>query len=224
METTAPTSAQFQAFSSMYDYFNKALFGGVLLPVILNFSRHANSLGFFAPFRWEPSRGADSDMTHEISLNPAYLSRRSKRDVASTLVHEQAHCWQQEHGKPGKRGYHNEQWAKKMEAIGLMPSATAAPGGAIVGYKMSHYIIEGGPFALAFAAMPEAYLLPWVCWEGQGARRPSAPRGASKVKFTCPDCGANAWGRPALSLVCGDCEVAMVPIGATDGEGAMAAA
>jgi hypothetical protein len=210
MNSTTPTHSQFQAFAEMYDYFNKTLFGGILLPVILNFSRAANSLGFFAPLRWEQG----DKTTHEISLNPAYLKLRTPRAVASTLVHEQAHCWQQEAGTPGRRGYHNEEWARKMESIGLMPSATAAPGGARVGYRMSHFIVEGGPFALAFEAMPKEYLLPWVCWESQRLRTPRTP---SKVKFTCPSCGANAWGRPTLSLVCGDCEITMDDAGATDG-------
>jgi len=28
---------------------------------------------------------------------------------------------------------------------------------------MSHYILEGGPFARAFDAMTDAYRLPWTC-------------------------------------------------------------
>ncbi|HBZ8419050.1 TPA: zinc metalloproteinase Mpr protein, partial [Escherichia coli] len=31
----------------------------------------------------------------------------------------------------------------------------------------------------------------------------------TRVKFTCPDCGANAWGKPSLNLICGDCDVAL---------------
>ncbi len=208
-----PTAAQFAAFRAMYDYFNGALFAGQLRPVILNFSRAANTLGFFAPLRWENG----GDTTHEISLNPAYLKCRDARDIASTLVHEMAHCWQQERGKPGRRGYHNEQWARKMEELGLMPSSTAAPGGARVGYRVSHYVIDGGAFACAYEQMPREYLLPWLCWEGGGGAG-KKPRAASKVKFTCPDCEANAWGRPGLHLMCGDCETIMVDVGATDGD------
>lgn len=206
--STDPTNAQFAAYRAMWDYFNVALFGGTLRPVILNFSRAANSLGFFAPLRWEHG----DETTHEISLNPAYLKRRSPRDVASTLVHEMAHLWQQDHGKPGRRGYHNEEWAQKMDALGLAPSSTAAPGGARVGYRMSHYIVDGGPFARAFDAMPREYLLPWTCWEvgaSDKAKGKTKPR-ASKLKYTCPTCAANAWGKPALRLRCGECDEMMV--------------
>ncbi len=206
MDSMDPTNAQFAAYRAMWLYFNTALFNGALPPVILNFSRHANSLGFFAPLRWE--RGKQT--THEISLNPSYLKRRPARDVASTLVHEMAHAWQFTEGKPGRRGYHNEEWAQKMDALGLPPSSTGAPGGARVGYRMSHYILQGGAFDRAFDAMPREYLLPWTCWEFEGGKGKTQKPRASKLKYTCPGCAANAWGKPGLSLRCGECEEAMV--------------
>ena len=154
-----PTDAQFAAFQNLWAFFNQALFLGVLQPVLLNFSRAANTFGFFAPLRWE----SNGETTHEISLNPAYLRHREPRAVVSTLVHEMVHAFQAQFGKPGRGGYHNQEWADKMEAIGLMPSSTAAPGGKRTGDRVSHYIIEGGPFARAFAAMPQEFLLPWLC-------------------------------------------------------------
>lgn len=214
MSKAAPTAAQFAAFQAMYDYFNGVLFGGLLRPVILNFSRHANSYGFFAPDRWEA--GADV-VTHEISLNPSHLKGREPRAVVSTLVHEMVHCWQQEQGKPGRRGYHNEEWARKMEEVGLMPSSTAAPGGARVGYRVSHYVVDGDRFAVAFEAMPADYLLPWVCWEPTAAGGKGRARPVSKLKYTCPSCAANAWGKPGLRLVCGECEQDMAADGDNDG-------
>ena len=211
-KVTAPTAAQFSAYQAMYDYFNRVLFGGELRPVILNFSRAAHSYGFFAPERWEAS-AKGTERTHEISLNPAHLATRPAREVASTLVHEMAHAWQHEYGTPSARGYHNKEWAQKMDEIGLGPSATGAPGGARVGFKMTHYIIEGGPFARAFAAMPEKHLLPWSSWEPDPAARRKIRKLAlakNKVKYTCPVCEANAWGKPELHLVCGDDDERMV--------------
>ncbi len=178
----------------MYVYFNRELFGGQLRPVILNFSRAAGALGFFAAGRWGHARAT----THEISLNPSHLATRSARSVASTLAHEMVHCWQQEHGKPGKRGYHNKQWAAKMDEIGLVPSSTGKPDGARTGFGMSHYVADSGAFARAFDRMPRSCLLPWSSSDG-------APRDSrAKIKYTCPTCGANAWGKPDLHLVCGD--------------------
>ena len=28
---------------------------------------------------------------------------------------------------------------------------------------------------------------------------------SSKTKFTCPDCGQNAWAKPDALLICGEC-------------------
>jgi transcription elongation factor Elf1 len=28
---------------------------------------------------------------------------------------------------------------------------------------------------------------------------------ASKTKFTCPQCGQNAWAKPYAALICGEC-------------------
>lgn len=28
-----------------------------------------------------------------------------------------------------------------------------------------------------------------------------------KVKFSCPECGNNAWGKESLNIICGDCDV-----------------
>ena len=202
-----PTEVQFRAFQQMYDYMNRTVFGGGLKPVILNFSRRAKTLGFFAPERWQRDGG---EKAHEISLNPAYLATRKPRDVASTLVHEMVHLWQETFGKPGRRGYHNAEWATKMQSIGLMPSATAAPGGARVGQSVSHYVVEGGPFDRAFKAMPRDCLLPWQSWEPTTGGTAKSP--ASKIKYTCPSCGTNVWGKPGLRVRCEECDVAMTMI------------
>jgi len=197
----APTREQFTAFELQFAYFNGALFEGALPTCLLNFSRKSKTNGFFAPERWE----AGKSVRHEISLNPSTLKTRKPIDVASTLVHEMVHLWQHESGDPSRTGYHNHEWASKMESIGLMPSATAAPGGARVGQRVSHYIIEGGAFAKAFSKMPKSHLLPWSCGEEPDAKKATAAK--AKTKYSCPSCEANVWGKPGLALLCVDCDV-----------------
>jgi predicted SprT family Zn-dependent metalloprotease len=74
---------------------------------------------------------------------------RTDRQIFSTLVHEMCHLWQSAHGKDYKKGAHNKEWARKMEAIGLIPSATGEPGGKQTGRNVTHYIEIGGPFDVA---------------------------------------------------------------------------
>jgi predicted SprT family Zn-dependent metalloprotease len=204
-----PTRAQFTAYERMFKYFNRALFANTLPACLLNFSRKARTHGFFAPQRWQ---GRGEEIRHEISLNPSTLRSRPAIEVASTLVHEMVHLWQQEFGKPSRRGYHNTEWAAKMDEVGLVPSSTAAPGGARVGQLVSHYIADGGRFAVAFAAMPAEYLLPWSCEEPE-EERGKTTRSRNKVKYCCPGCEANVWGAPGLSILCGECSEAFEEMG-----------
>lgn len=224
-----PTQEQFDALNKAYQYFNQVLFGGQLPGCILNFSRKKGTHGFMAPGRWRRV-GEDDYTTHEISLTP-YTLYREPILVFSTLVHEQAHLWQWEFGTPSRTGYHNKEWAEKMEEIGLMPSDTGAPGGKKTGQHMTHYIIEGGQYEQAFHAMPKEYTLPFTSLEGDlikslltggaggvtgkpGEPEPGKGGGTTgktreKTKYTCPGCGVNVWGKPSLNLLCGDCNETM---------------
>ncbi|MDG2450892.1 MAG: hypothetical protein P8M34_14685 [Saprospiraceae bacterium] len=181
-------------------------------------------MGFVAPFRW---RAADvegqeqKDRIHELSINPEILCM-DLIDVYSTLVHEQCHIWQHSFGKPTRSGYHNREWALKMIDVGLMPSSTGRPGGKTKGQNMSDYPIENGVFLKALDNMPDSYKLPFISIEGEKKYQaqnlgtgtatsvsdaPEAPpKPKNKVKYTCPSCAANCWGKPELNLVCGDCE------------------
>lgn len=223
-----PTIAQFRAMQDAYDYFNQVLFGGQLPGVILNLSRKSKACGFVAPFRWRKAneqRGSKGSV-HELSINPEILAM-SAVDVYSTLVHEQCHIWQHEFGTPSRGGYHNQEWADKMLSIGLIPSTTGKPGGKMTGQHMSDYPEEGGKFLDMLDAMPESYKLPFVSIEGDylqiiangsqaedgeepsagvkaSIKRPKNPK--NKVKYTCPGCHTNVWGKPELKILCGECE------------------
>lgn len=204
MKNTTPTGAQFKAYEGMFAYFNRRLFAGELPGVILNFSRHRRALGFFAPKRWERGEGDKAKVTHEISINPATLKTRPPAEVASTLVHEMTHLWQEERGEPSRTGYHNKEWSAKMDAIGLRPTDDGTPDGKKVGQHMTHLIVPGGAFDKAFGAMAAELTLPWACspeLDGDGAKKKPAAR--NKVKYSC-GC-ANVWGKPGLSITCEDC-------------------
>lgn len=165
---------------------------------------------------------------------------RSDIDVVSTLVHEMCHLWQHHFGDPGRSRYHNKEWSDKMVSIGLQPSNTGSSGGKTTGDQMSHFIIDRGPFSHAFRELvTTGFLLEWIEYpvheesivmgkietddsEYSSSRYPVSleeptettplPRKAdtSKMKFTCPECGLNAWAKMGAHLVCGDCEETLV--------------
>jgi len=219
LKNYTPTKQQFSAFESAYEYFNKVLFSNVLPPVILNLSRKSKAMGFVAPNRW---RSADTEpgtagQLHELSINPEILCM-DLIEVYSTLVHEQCHIWQYTLGMPSRPGYHNKEWANKMIAVGLMPSTTGKPGGKIIGQGMSDYPIEDGVFLKALDKMPDRLKFPFISTEAEArymvmisgdsspaATATPAPPKKNKVKYTCPSCQTNVWGKADLNLICGDC-------------------
>jgi predicted SprT family Zn-dependent metalloprotease len=143
--------------------------------------------GYFAAKRFQHRTG--SEIIHEIALNPDSFVGRTDEQILDTLVHEMAHVWQQTYGKPGRRGYHNKQWAAEMKRIGLYPSDTGQPGGKETGEGMSDYIIEGGRFQVACRKLlARGFKLDW-----QG-RSQDEPKKWGRIKYSCPNCGLNAWG------------------------------
>lgn len=144
-----PTRELYEFFTLAYGHFNEALFDGRLAPCMLTVQRQKGCMGLFYPERWVAEDGIKC---HELSLNPTYFGAYRIVELFQTLVHEQCHMWQQEFGRPSRAGYHNREWAGKMESIGLMPSATGEPGGKRTGQHMSDYPQPGGRFLSASRA------------------------------------------------------------------------
>lgn len=204
MSNIEPTKEQFGAYRDAFLYFNQRLFEGRLPEIILNFSRRAKAYGFFAPERWT----RDGVVTHEISLNPS-LMERGGRELYSTLVHELCHLDHHENGQhQSKKGYHNKEWGDCMKKVGLHPSSTGQPGGPETGFRMTHYIVEDGPFDRAFKDLPPEYLLPWV-----GSNEPvkGATVQKKRSKYHCAGCDYNVFSsKDGLTINCGTCNQGLV--------------
>lgn len=214
-----PTKKTYDALNVAYEFFNKQLFGGTLLPCLITVQRKAKTYGYFAGGRFGSKDG--KVVTDEIALNPAHFANRTLEQTLSTLVHEMAHLRQHHQGKPSRTGYHNKQWAGMMREVGLIPSDTGAAGGKEVGQKVSHYIEQGGAYQKAFARLQkqgfdDLYVDLW----GEAEKKTAKKKASSKTKYTCPDCSQNAWAKPKAKLVCGECEQLMLSDdGDEEGEG-----
>ncbi len=134
---------------------------GALPHCLLTVQRETNTMGYFSPDRWGNMKG---EKAHEIAINPAYFASHTLVEVLQTLVHEQCHLWQQVSGlRKSRLGYHNREWARKMEGLGLMPSQSGLPGGKKTGQQMSDYPVSGGPFLQACQSLVESgYQISWV--------------------------------------------------------------
>lgn len=141
-----PTHETYRELQHAYDHFNERLFDGQLPSCLITLQREKRTFGYFSAARFVSDDGSTTD---EIAMNPSYFAAMPIIETMQTLVHEMTHLWQRHFGKPGRGRYHNEEWARKMESIGLMPSSTGQPGGARTGDCMADYAIEGGRFLVA---------------------------------------------------------------------------
>jgi len=231
-----PTEQAYAELQTAFDFFNRELFGGRLPPCLITLQRRRNCYGFFARRQFVDTRGGTTD---ELAVNPAFFMVVPLAEILQTMAHEQVHLWQAHFGKPGRRGYHNRQFARKMEEIGLMPSATGKPGGVRTGQKMADYIIPGGPFEMAMVKLLErGFGITWRdrhpdpkqlaqvvagAVEGVSAADleaagvnlapPVVEQPAARRKYVCPNCPkTSVWGRPKMKVICGKCHSAFVDV------------
>jgi predicted SprT family Zn-dependent metalloprotease len=205
---TAPTRRTYSSLDRAYDHFNKKLFSGKLPTCLITVRQHPNSKGYYSHecFR---SYSDPRELTDEIAMNPRHFEGRSPAEILSTLVHEMVHLWQCHFGNPSRNRYHNTEWAEKMIEVGLIPSATGKPGGKQTGQRVTHYIAAGGRFEIAckgFLENNEAILYQ----DSQADEETAKKKAASKTKYTCSECGQNAWAKPDANLICGDCQKTLI--------------
>ena len=211
----SPTTKNYTAINEAYNFFNSRLFNGMLPDCLITLQRKGQTYGYFAGERFESSD--DQSVTDEIALNPSHFKDRTAEQVLSTLVHEMAHLWQCHYGHVSRSGYHNKEWAMKMREIGLIPSSTGDEGGKETGQKITHYIEKGGKFAEHCAILlKDGFVVPYVeLWDEAKAQKRTA-KNKSKSTFRCPSCGATAWGKPELKIICADCNEVMPAEDGTD--------
>lgn len=156
-----PSEELYEEIAGAYAFFNEVLFAGQLPGCLFTLQRKSNTFGYYSESRFLRRNG--DGKSDELALNPAYFAHRRVEQTLSTLVHEQVHQWQAHFGKRSRGGYHNAEWANKMESVGLMPSHTGEPGGKRLGQQMTHYIIEGGPFDVACKELiAQGRMLSWI--------------------------------------------------------------
>lgn len=160
--TTNPTTEFYHLFSYLYDHYNRTLFDGQLQMPIIVVTRKKNVFGYYSYQRW---KDAKSNLVDEIALNPLMFDKYPIIEICQTIVHEMCHQWQYQYGTPTRSGYHNKEWADKMEQIGLMPTSTGQPGGTVTGQKMADYPIPNGLFSLHTKTLQNSELFQKLYYE-----------------------------------------------------------
>lgn len=200
----SPTAETYDSLDRAFQFFNEELFEGRLPEVMFTLSRKRNAHGYFWAEQFE--HRDDASKIDEIALNPETCGR-TLPEVLSTLVHEMVHLQQQHEGTPGKGGNHNVEWGKMMDEVGLTPTSTGQEGGKRTGRKVTHMIVDGGPFDVACQTLLDTGLtLPWFT---NPPAKKEKKQDLSKVKKVCPCCSSQVWGKQGLTVICGECDETM---------------
>ena len=232
----------FITLSECYDLLNKDLFGDRLPGCVLTFEDKGQCFGHYKYLGYVTRDG--NERKDEICLNPRhFLTNTGDLELLQTLAHEMCHQWQYHHGTTSRAGYHNTEWGRQMESIGLIPSSTGRPGGKKTGQSMADYADPDGLFMKVaskilgkreliryykrevFASKIQSIVIEaeaaedweeaatnFTATETANAGALPIPKPPSKLKYTCPECQAKAWGKPGLKLVCGTCWYPSAPV------------
>lgn len=208
MTTQSITQKQYQVLIDAFAWFNAKLFDNQLPDCMILMQRKGKrNLGYFHPARFT-NRKAKSKKERkyidELSLNPDNLGAMTDTQIMQTVAHEMCHLWQHHFGKASRNGYHNKEWGRKMKEIGLYPSNTGKPGGKETGQQMMDYVIDAGKFQKVSKKFMQC-----VEWTSFALPSSSKSTNNSKTKYTCAECGQNAWAKPGSNIKCGDCDESM---------------
>jgi len=159
-ESVSPTAEFYAALQQAFDHFNGELFEGKLSHCLITLRSASRVYGYHHAGRFISHKGEKID---ELGLHPGFFTLRPIELVLSTLVHEMVHHWQEHLGTSSPSNAHNQEWSRKMEALGLMPSDTGLPGGKRTGRSMSHFIMPEGLFLASCRKLVESgFLIPWL--------------------------------------------------------------
>lgn len=209
------TETAYSSLDYAFQYFNTHLFDGALPDSCLLTLQRKGGDGYFSPDKFK-SR-TDTAKAHEIALNPDKFDGKGDVEILAVLVHQMCHLWEwmyyraTNQTKEPAKGYHSRRWANKMIHCGLMPSHTGRPRGKQTGTHVSQYILEDGLFDLACQRLfSENFKLHWESLEKELGEETTTKKSKkkqlpSKVKYSCPVCGQNAWAKPNAQLDCGAC-------------------
>jgi predicted SprT family Zn-dependent metalloprotease len=226
-----PTTEFYECLNLIYTFYNKELFNDELPNTMFIISRKNNSFGYYSPERWINNEKVKSD---EIGINPMMFGKYPMIEILKTIAHEMCHLWQHHFGNKCKMTYHNKEWGDKMESIGLMPSNTGVFGGSKTGQQMMEYIIDKGLFDLKSDKLiqdqvfqklwfdilaPVTYVeenietnisLSYPITTESNVQNNIRDNSNSKIKYSCPSCKSNVWGKKELQISCDLCNESFV--------------
>lgn len=216
-----PSAKFYGLFQYIFDHYNDEIFDGTIKDCIIVVIRQKRVMGHYIHKKWFNENDLATD---ELALNPSMFTKFPLIEICQTIVHEMYHGWQCHYGKPSPKGYHNKEWASKMEAIGLMPTSTGQEGGKKTGFSICDYPITNGTFIKASEILINSDVFAELYYEVNpsiinqiqaeiplyeqiknitiGEKQGDKPK-TTRVKYSCGCC--NVWGGKNLEFLCKLC-------------------
>lgn len=196
-----PNKQLYRDLGDIVEFLNNELFGGVLPLPVIKLQSKPNMIGYMTGGKnWQQAN--TNITTYELGLNPMFFQGRPLSDIFNTIAHELAHEYCSEVYSSSTQ-YHDKKWTNEAIKIGLIPVGK--------GLKVDTKIRTGGLLDIAykkFMRLNPGFKIDWFAINPQALGGVGANN--SKTKYTCPNCGLNAWAKPKANLACGDCLVKMV--------------
>ena len=230
-----PTTHQYTKYQKLYDYYNEHLFGNELPFCLLLLSRAAaQKCGFFSSDRWKDDTGnktheislnpeylataTNIDICQTLVHEMCHLWQHVFGKPSRSGYHNQEWGNKMQEvglmpshtGAPGGR-MTGQQMADYpiedgvfLEAFGQMSDTLILP------FK-AHSQKARTKEIMALIAAAEEKGEDTVTYDGEVIPIATIefvvekPKKKSKLKYTCPTCQANAWGKPNLSVACASC-------------------
>lgn len=197
------TVKEYVGFAEAFEFFNAELFDGSLPDLLITLGSGSSFRGQYGASKFI-SRNDGGDVASELKLNTDTFIDRFDMDILSTFVHELVHHQQHHQGRPSRGNYHNKEFSKMMEEVGLHTTKDGTWEGKRIGSGMTHLIIPGGKFEQAAQKFLSENNFK-IGWESKPKNR-SKSLDPSKVKFVCNCNPAQAvWGKIFSVPICPLC-------------------
>ncbi|BAY79064.1 hypothetical protein NIES25_55460 (plasmid) [Nostoc linckia NIES-25] len=188
---------QSMQLNQIFNYFNRELFDKKLEEnLVLGLAYKLQAGGSFLHDKWDDSK---LKSYHEILIDENLLNEEKEYWLA-VLVHQMVHLWQHQYGsnKPRKH-YHNEEFASKMQSIGLIIHT---------GYPNEQSINPDGKFMQVVQGLinSQQELVSLRPRNASAQLGNNQSKNGKKFKYSCPECNASVWGKFGLSINCGICD------------------
>lgn len=187
---------------SLFSKLNEKYFDGELeTPVITIAPDTCRAYGWFTTWRaWKETDNKDSDGYYEINVSSDYLDREPV-EIASTLLHEMVHLYNEENGikdcsRVGK--YHNVKFRDAALAHGLNVKKDPK-------YGYSHTLPQDDVRAYLESLNLHFSLYRPTPQKGQRVKKKSSTR-----KYICPICGTIIRATKEVHVTCSDCGVEFI--------------